>query len=85
MADTPDFTQANLDAINIAIAQGAKEVWYGDKRVVYRSLQEMFQIRGLIQNSLGIPINSGRKYASFSKGLEPGHGSDLPDTSLNNF
>jgi hypothetical protein len=70
MADTPEFTQANLTAINAAIATGARECWYGDKRVAYRSLDEMIRIRDLIKENLGLKEeNTTRVFASFKKGF----------------
>lgn len=47
------YTQADLDALNAAIAQGALRVKYSDKEVEYRSLPEMLQIRDLILGELG--------------------------------
>lgn len=67
----PEFTQANLDAINAAIATGARECWYGDKRVAYRSLDEMIRIRDLIKENLGLKEqNTSRIFARFNKGLD---------------
>jgi len=67
----PEFTQANLDAINQAIATGARECWYGDKRVAYRSLDEMIRIRDLIKENLGLKEErTARIFAQFNKGFE---------------
>lgn len=50
------FTQSDLDAINAAIATGAREVEFGagpDRRkVVYRSLSEMLAVRDEIAREL---------------------------------
>ena len=46
------FTQADLDAINEAIASGAVEVEYADKKVRYRSLDDMKRVRTEIENEL---------------------------------
>ena len=62
------YTQEQLDALNAAIAQGVKEVYYGDKRVVYRSLAEMLQIRALMVKQLSAATPQ-RKNPIFSKGL----------------
>jgi len=62
------YTQEQLDAINAAIAQGVKEVYYGDKRVVYRSLAEMLQIRTLMVKQLSAATPQ-RKNPIFCKGL----------------
>jgi hypothetical protein len=64
----PPFTLENLTALNAAIATGAKEVYYGDKRVVYRSLAEMLQTRALMSAQLN-PGTPQRKNPIFDKGL----------------
>jgi hypothetical protein len=62
------WTQADLNALTAAIAQGAKKVKYSDKEVEYRSLAEMLQLRDLMQRELGLskPV---RLFAKHSKGL----------------
>lgn len=63
--------EANLKALNDAIAQGAVEVWYGDKRVRYRSLNEMLRIRDILRDELGLNLRSPRvRYGSFNKGIK---------------
>lgn len=62
------YTQQQLDTLTDAIAQGALEVWYGDKKVVYRSLAEMRSIRDEMQSELGVSRNNKRRFASFTKG-----------------
>lgn len=66
----PQFTPENLAALNAAIATGAREVWYGDKRVAYRSLEEMIQTRNMMLAEL-YPQNGPvqRGWPEFSKGL----------------
>ena len=67
---TPLFTQQSLDAINIAIANGASKVKYADKEIEYRSLDDLMRIRSNIESALGINTSKGgRKYASFNKGF----------------
>lgn len=63
-----DFTQADLDAINRALANNVKTVKYSDKEVTYRSVDEMIKIRDMIRQSLGIN-RGGRRVARTSKGL----------------
>jgi hypothetical protein len=65
------YTTDNLAAIEKAIAEGTLEVSYGDKRVKYRSLSEMLQIRDLIRNELGLTASRVRKFAQFNSGLYP--------------
>lgn len=51
---TTAFTQAQLDALEAAIADGALKVSYNGKEVEYRSLKEMLKIRDIIRNALGL-------------------------------
>jgi len=64
------YTLSQYQILSDAISSGALEVTYGDKKVVYRSLDEMIRIQLMMRNCL-FPeqnTNNGRKYASFSKG-----------------
>lgn len=61
------YTQQDLDNITEAIALGVREVYTGDKRVVYRSLQEMRQIRAEMIAQLTPPGKPQRKWPTFSK------------------
>lgn len=60
-----------MQALDNAIAQGALIVEYADKRVQYRSLDEMLRVRRLMAEELGLnkPARS-RKYGEFNKGLK---------------
>lgn len=67
------WTQSQLDALEAAIANGTTLVAYGDKRVQYRSLDEMIRIRDLIKKDLSsstVTAESSRVYADFSKGTK---------------
>jgi len=66
------YTQAQLDALEAAIAEGALVVKYQDKSVEYRSLNDMLKIRGLMQADLSVNPQStgGLVYPKFSKGLD---------------
>lgn len=64
------FSQANLDAIEAAIASGALTVKFGDREVQYRSMADMMQARDVIRRALGLTNrNGGRTFARFSKGI----------------
>lgn len=67
------YTQADLDALDQAIATGAQTVAYADgKRVTYRSLADMYATRGQIVACLTSPIPGPlRKVAAHSKGVRP--------------
>lgn len=65
------FTQSDLDALNAAIAQGAEEVQYRDKKVKYRSLSDMIRLREMMMRDLGLfTEGAGRVYMEPSKGLD---------------
>jgi hypothetical protein len=66
----PEEKQALYDAIVRAIYEGALKVEYGDKKVEYRSLNEMVRIKQMLEAELG-GGSPRRTYASFSKGTYP--------------
>lgn len=68
------WTQEHLDALNAAIATGAREVWYGDKRVAYRDMNEMLTIKDMIIRELGLAPKKIRSYPTYKKGLDPEKG-----------
>ena len=65
------YTSAQLAALEEAIAQGALVVQYADKRVEYRSLDDMQRIRRQMRLDLGLdtPGSGHRRYARHDKGL----------------
>lgn len=63
------FTQAQLDALDKAIAEGVLTVRYADKQVTYRSLEEMMRLRRIITNELGRTKSVIEIKPEFSKGL----------------
>ena len=48
------YTQEDLDKIKAAIASGAKEVQYSDKKVVYQTTENMLIAQREIENELGL-------------------------------
>ena len=66
------YTTLEYDTLVKAIAQGALIVEYGDKKVTYRSLNEMIRIKSAMEAELNIGAskNSSRRYAEHSKGLQ---------------
>lgn len=64
-----DFTQAQYDALNSAIANGTTQVRFGDRTVQYRDLNEMMRIRRIMAAELGIARPPNRTVAAFQKGL----------------
>lgn len=70
MADGP-YTQEQYDSLCAAIALGALEVDYGNKRLIYRSLNDQLRIKYKMEVALGIiKKDGGVKYSEFKKGLE---------------
>ena len=68
------WTQSDLDAIDRAIASGELSVAYQDKRVLYRSMEELVQARGLIAGALDAaseaPRPSFRRFEHAGQGWE---------------
>lgn len=65
------FTQAQLTALDEAIAGGVLKVKYADKEVEYRSLSDMLRTRQLMALELGVvKPAAGRKFAEFNSGLK---------------
>lgn len=51
-------TQADIDALNAAIATGERVVWLGNKRVEYRSIGELIAARNDLQAQLTTAENT---------------------------
>jgi len=66
------FTQKDLDAINRAIAGSQLEVQYGDKRVRYRTLDELERARGMIRKELDAASGRRRSRIVRLRGLGKG-------------
>jgi uncharacterized membrane protein (DUF441 family) len=54
MTNNTSWTQANLTAIEQAIAQGVLTVEFDGRRVTYQSVDAMFRVRSVIQAALGV-------------------------------
>lgn len=67
------YTLEQYTILSEAIATGALEVNYGDKKIQYRSLSDMLRIQQIMYNQL-FPqnnTNNGRVYFGTSKGTAP--------------
>ena len=65
-----NFTLQMLNTLEAAIATGTTSVYYGDKRVEYRSLDEMIRIRNIMKEELGLgSTNSTVRVGEFDKDL----------------
>lgn len=65
------FTQDQYDALKAAIAEGVLIVEYADKKVQYRTLDDMIRILALMGEELGIGPEGTmqRTYAVYNNGL----------------
>lgn len=63
------YTQEDYNELKRAIATGAREVYYSDKRVVFRTLGEMRDILAEMEKELGISQRATRVLAETNKGL----------------
>ena len=73
------YTYEDLQRLELAIAEGVREVQYNDKKVVYRSMNDMLKAVEYIQVKLGLKKNKGSNSGMFggrrltmrpTKGLE---------------
>ena len=65
------FSQDQLDALDEALATGHLTVEYRDRKVTYRSLVEMMQLRSTMVKALASESEriTGRFTPNYSKGL----------------
>jgi len=56
-----NWTAEHLATIEEAIATGALEVEYNDRRVKYRSMNDLIKARNLIRKCLGLTSKSGTR------------------------
>lgn len=67
-----NWTYADLEAVEKAIALGVKRVEYHDKIVEYHSIKDLTNARRLILAALGLTaVRPTRLYASVRKGTYP--------------
>jgi hypothetical protein len=66
------FTQAQLDAINRAIASGTQTVEFsgpqGSRRLTYRSIDELMKAKAIAERELGLSTGSNYVQMSSEKG-----------------
>lgn len=63
------WTVQDRDKLKLAIAMGAKIVAYADRRVEYRSLDEMLETLAMMEDELAPRKRKGRLYMSGSSGV----------------
>lgn len=59
------YTQADLDALDRAIASGQLEVQYADRRVRYRSMDELMTARQHVAQQIATASGSHRGHHRF--------------------
>jgi hypothetical protein len=59
------FTQADLDAVNKAIAAGELSIGLGDMRITYRSMDELLKSKAAIEADLASQQTTARTYPRF--------------------
>jgi len=64
------WTQSDLDALEAAIASGARVVEYDGRSTTFQSLADMLQLRRMMRAELGITPLNARTFtlASYRKG-----------------
>lgn len=71
------FSQSDLDKLEAAIARGVRSVTYQSGSVTYASTDEMFRIRDMMRNELGVAQKVTRSVGAYNNGLHgPGQNSD---------
>ncbi len=68
MSDYHTYSDAQIEALKAAIAQGARTVSYGDRSITYHSLEEMQRLLNAMIASRD-KSRVTRITATFSKGL----------------
>lgn len=67
-----NFTRADLERIDKAIAQGVLEVTFADGRKVrFSTFQELVQRRNFVARKLGEEGGRQRLFSEFRKGVRP--------------
>ena len=76
------FTQAQLDAIESAIASGQLSVSYEGKSVTFRSLGDLLDVRQIIRANLGLSTSPRTLVAATWRGFK---GPIFPDNTYSGF
>lgn len=63
------YSQADLAAIQSAIARGELSVEFSDRKVVYRSIDELLKAEERIANALSTSTRSKQSFGSSRKGF----------------
>lgn len=63
-----EWTQADLEAINTAIATGAKRVRFQTHEVEYQSVNDLLKVRAIIIAALAPTTGGGAYYTEYDGG-----------------
>jgi hypothetical protein len=63
------YTQDDLTKLEAALASGALEVEYNDRKVRYRSIKELKEAIQIVKKDLGLVNRSARILCETSKGI----------------
>lgn len=61
------WTQAQLDAIEAAIASGELSVQFGDRTITYRSMEDLLKARAVIKDALASDAGTAPDRFSFAQ------------------
>lgn len=62
------YTTEDLEQLEAALATGAKEVEYNDRKTTFRSIKELKEAIQVVKRSLGLVNSGGRLLCQSSKG-----------------
>lgn len=65
------YSQADLSAIQSAIARGELSVEFADRKVVYRSIEELLKAEEHIATAIATTPRSKQSFGSSRKGFGP--------------
>ncbi|MBI1383036.1 MAG: hypothetical protein GC161_18350 [Planctomycetaceae bacterium] len=66
------YTQDDIEALEKALASGAREVQFRDRKVVYRNTQEMNQQLRVMRAAVTGKLNPRRRLGTFQSGIHVG-------------
>lgn len=65
------FSAADLDSVRAAIAKGELIVEFADRKITYRSIDELLKAEERISNALSTTTRSKQSFGSSRKGFGP--------------
>jgi hypothetical protein len=59
------YTQADLDALELAIKSGKRAVQFGDRSATFHSLDELLKLRSIMQSEVAVTSGNATPRCSF--------------------